>query len=144
MSVLASSMNPNALMKTFRDAILIAQVLNISKVWIDSLCILQDSLEDWKKESSKMWDIYRNAFITVVAAGAAGDTEGFLGPRKLLPTIRNISGDRKIAFRHHAHSDPIQPLYLRAWVSNICISYVLSLNFTGFSRKVSFAPYDQF
>jgi hypothetical protein len=32
--------------KTFRDAILVTWGLNISYLWIDSLCIIQDSLND--------------------------------------------------------------------------------------------------
>src|ERR1700760_2111274 len=36
-----------ALPKTFKDAIKIAQFFGFRYLWIDSLCILQDSTEDW-------------------------------------------------------------------------------------------------
>lgn len=38
--------------KTFQDAITITQQLGIGYLWIDSLCIIQDSPKDWKKEAS--------------------------------------------------------------------------------------------
>ncbi len=35
------------LAQTFQDAILRARALGIHFMWIDSLCIFQDSQEDW-------------------------------------------------------------------------------------------------
>jgi Heterokaryon incompatibility protein (HET) len=36
----------NALPKTFQDAVAITQMLNIRYLWIDSLCIIQDDVDD--------------------------------------------------------------------------------------------------
>ena len=55
------------LSKTFQDAIFVARELNIRYLWIDSLCIVQDSIEDWELESSKMGDYYQNAILTIAA-----------------------------------------------------------------------------
>lgn len=44
----------NDLPKTFQDAVTICVALDINYIWIDSLCILQDSLEDWAVQGSKM------------------------------------------------------------------------------------------
>ncbi|KAL9616971.1 MAG: hypothetical protein Q9160_008198 [Pyrenula sp. 1 TL-2023] len=55
---------------TFHDAIIAAQMLGISYVWIDSLCILQDSREDWRREASAMKDVYKNAVCNVAATGS--------------------------------------------------------------------------
>lgn len=44
---------------TFRDAIIITRRLGYQYLWIDSLCIIQDSVEDWRKESSVMGKIYK-------------------------------------------------------------------------------------
>ena len=41
--------------KTFHDAIGVARRLNIRYLWIDSLCIMQDSENDWLKESALMY-----------------------------------------------------------------------------------------
>ncbi|KAL9618622.1 MAG: hypothetical protein Q9160_006663 [Pyrenula sp. 1 TL-2023] len=43
-----------SLPKTFQDAITICRSLSIRYLWIDALCILQDSKEDWAKESALM------------------------------------------------------------------------------------------
>ncbi|KAI0166556.1 heterokaryon incompatibility protein-domain-containing protein [Xylariaceae sp. FL1272] len=45
----------------------IATKLGIKFVWIDSLCIIQDDLDDWDQESAKMADYYQHAWLTVAA-----------------------------------------------------------------------------
>ena len=62
--------------KTFRDAIQIVLLLNIQYIWIDSLCIVQDDLDDWNTESANMADIYQGALITLSATTSRGDTYG--------------------------------------------------------------------
>ncbi|KAI0550006.1 HET-domain-containing protein [Xylaria curta] len=64
------------LSNTFQDAVDICRKLGIDYIWIDSLCIIQDSDEDWADQSSKMAEIYANAFLTIAATkskdGAGG------------------------------------------------------------------------
>ncbi|QSZ36552.1 hypothetical protein DSL72_006432 [Monilinia vaccinii-corymbosi] len=67
-----------ALPASFRDAILIARGLGFEFLWIDCLCILQDSSEDWEVESKNMGDVYRNATLTIAAAMASKCTDGIL------------------------------------------------------------------
>ncbi|KAJ8060715.1 hypothetical protein OCU04_011020 [Sclerotinia nivalis] len=55
----------------FRDAVLITRALRIEFLWIDSLCIIQDSKYDWEVESKNMGDVYRNCVLTIAAAAAA-------------------------------------------------------------------------
>ncbi|KAK5629029.1 hypothetical protein RRF57_004744 [Xylaria bambusicola] len=62
--------------RTFRDAILLVRFLGYRYLWIDSLCILQDQLEDWEAEAKKMGEIYRNARFTIVAAAATSADSG--------------------------------------------------------------------
>jgi hypothetical protein len=40
--------------QTFRDALTVTRGLDIQFLWIDSLCIVQDSAEDWQRESAVM------------------------------------------------------------------------------------------
>lgn len=40
--------------KPFQDAVTTCVALDIGYIWIDSLCILQDSPEDWAIQGSKM------------------------------------------------------------------------------------------
>lgn len=61
---------------TFRDAVIITRNLGFKYLWIDSLCILQDSVEDWQIESSRMQGVYKQSFLTINAAGASSDEGG--------------------------------------------------------------------
>ncbi|CCT61096.1 hypothetical protein [Plenodomus lingam JN3] len=62
--------------KTFADAIYITHFLGFQYVWIDSLCIIQDSLEDWTLESKSMGKIYQHAICTLAAVGADNSNDG--------------------------------------------------------------------
>ncbi|OTA92465.1 hypothetical protein M434DRAFT_387318 [Hypoxylon sp. CO27-5] len=64
------------LTKTFVDAIKIARRLQVPFVWIDSLCILQDSREDWEIEAAQMANVYSNAFVTLAASASSDGTQG--------------------------------------------------------------------
>ncbi|OBT69176.1 hypothetical protein VE03_02032 [Pseudogymnoascus sp. 23342-1-I1] len=57
----------DTLPRTFRDAINITRDLGLRYIWIDSLCILQDSIEDWILEVSRMTDVYLSAYVTLAA-----------------------------------------------------------------------------
>jgi hypothetical protein len=61
---------------TFRDFIDIARRLKVRWVWIDSLCIIQDSREDWEKEAAQMADVYSKSYLTIAASGSANGSEG--------------------------------------------------------------------
>ncbi|KAI0545061.1 heterokaryon incompatibility protein-domain-containing protein [Xylaria curta] len=71
----------NALPKTFREAIKVTKALGVRFIWIDSLCIVQDDLQDWEIQAAKMSSIYQNAYLTLAATGAAGSSEGLFLPR---------------------------------------------------------------
>jgi len=71
-----------SLPKTFRDAVLISRRLGVRYLWIDSLCIIQDSKIDWEKESAIMGDVYGHSYLTIAARGAANAEIGCFIPRK--------------------------------------------------------------
>lgn len=48
----------DAIPTKYKDAIRITRALGIRYLWIDSLCIIQDSPEDWKTEALKMAAVY--------------------------------------------------------------------------------------
>jgi hypothetical protein len=62
--------------RTFQDAILITRQLGLQFIWIDSLCIIQDSVEDWAQESGAMGTIYQNSCCTIAAAEAQNSHQG--------------------------------------------------------------------
>ncbi|KAL1872691.1 hypothetical protein Daus18300_004237 [Diaporthe australafricana] len=79
--VFKQSMGFDDLPKTFQDAITVCVALDIEYVWIDALCIIQDSAEDWAVQGSKMAQIYSDCVITIAADTAANTRAGFLKMR---------------------------------------------------------------
>lgn len=67
--------------KTFQDAITVVRGFKIQYVWIDALCIVQNSAEDWRRESARMNDIYSNATFTIFATDSSSAADGFLEER---------------------------------------------------------------
>ena len=55
--------------KKFQDAITLTRRLGLRYLWIDSLCIIQDSTDDWTNEASSMADVYENSVCTLAVAG---------------------------------------------------------------------------
>jgi hypothetical protein len=84
-----------SLPKTFQDAIVITRKLGLRYLWIDSLCIIQDDVSDWEKESSQMASIYKNSLVTISAASASGNDEDLLCQRGQLhkATVQGDSGN---------------------------------------------------
>lgn len=74
-------LNWQCLTKTFLDAILVTQQLNIQYLWIDSLRIIQDSKIDGDFESSLMAKIYSNGFCNISAIGAMNGSRGLFFDR---------------------------------------------------------------
>ncbi|KAK1752263.1 heterokaryon incompatibility protein-domain-containing protein [Echria macrotheca] len=78
----------SALSKTFQDAVTVVRQLGLRYIWIDSLCIIQDDADDWKRESAKMGRVYQDASITIAATGAKDGTAGCFIPRTFsLPRV---------------------------------------------------------
>ncbi|KAH8787227.1 heterokaryon incompatibility protein-domain-containing protein [Hyaloscypha finlandica] len=68
--------------QTFRDAIVVARRFSIRYLWINSLCIIQDSQVDWEVESSMMRDIYANSSCNISAAASEYPQGGLFRPRR--------------------------------------------------------------
>ncbi|KAK1778471.1 heterokaryon incompatibility protein-domain-containing protein [Copromyces sp. CBS 386.78] len=62
--------------KTFQDAVDIARKLGQRYLWIDSLCIIQDSEQDWAREASLMAKVYSYAYCTLAALSSKDASEG--------------------------------------------------------------------
>jgi hypothetical protein len=78
---LMGGIDEGALSKSFQDAISITRALNIQYLWIDALCIIQDSAEDWAIESTKMAQYYRSGRVMISALASPGAGHGILLPR---------------------------------------------------------------
>lgn len=71
-------LNVRNLPELFIDAIRVCRDTGLRYLWIDSLCILQNSPEDWKRESKLMGNIYAQSTFTIAAHSAKTDQESFL------------------------------------------------------------------
>ncbi|KAI0828934.1 heterokaryon incompatibility protein-domain-containing protein [Trametes gibbosa] len=131
-----------SLPQTIRDSIHVTHALGIAYLWIDSLCIIQDSDVDKQHEIMLMRLIYRNAHLTIIAASARKVSEGFLQDRPVVPHVNgtrvpislpficppspiapggNVDGTataREVGTVHIApdfQATQVYPLYDRAW-----------------------------
>lgn len=107
--------------ETFKDAVEVVRQLGIQYLWIDSLCIIQDSDDDWKEESKRMEDIFASAYCTIAATAASDSRSGFLSNRETNKGIyvRNDNGDSIYMTTNLADFDndiSQAPLNTRAWV----------------------------
>jgi hypothetical protein len=68
----------NNLTRVVQDTITMARALSIRYVWIDALCMVQDSMEDWATESGLMGSVYSNASVTICPISSHSCLEGFL------------------------------------------------------------------
>ena len=76
LSRLLSGIDTAELPETFQDAICLTLQLGAEYLWIDSLCIMQDSESDWEKEAFSMRKVYSNAMCTIAATGAHDPHQG--------------------------------------------------------------------
>ncbi|KAJ4290558.1 hypothetical protein N0V90_010775 [Kalmusia sp. IMI 367209] len=113
-----------ALPRVFSEAIQVCWHLGIRYMWIDSLCIVQDSEEDWAKESNLMGKVYSHAIINIAATGAADSNGKLFNSAENSPSAGVISfgtspENRYVVVENNiewAKSFLNQPLLRRAWV----------------------------
>lgn len=67
----------------FQDAILVTKYLGFRYIWIDALCIIQDSENDFKKQIASMAKVYGNTAINIIAANCRSPFESLFKARRL-------------------------------------------------------------
>ncbi|KAF5635905.1 het-domain protein [Fusarium sp. NRRL 52700] len=98
--------------KTIQDAALTTRRLAIDYLWVDSLCIIQDSPDDKTLEISQMTEVYTHATLTIMAKRANDAQDGFLHKR-LLP-----SGTSNMSFRYRNGEEGIVTLSFESALSD--------------------------
>jgi Heterokaryon incompatibility protein (HET) len=101
--------------RTFREAITVTRTLGLDYLWIDSLCIIQNSIEDWANEAAHMAEVYENAFVTISADAAMDSQTGFLnkpaqllGPSASVPyELNNVLGRSYKGIMHIREKGPL-------------------------------------
>ncbi|PMD20397.1 HET-domain-containing protein [Hyaloscypha hepaticicola] len=117
-----------SLPQSFQDAIIVTRALGLDYLWIDSISIIQDDEHDWNKESSKMFEVYNGAQVTLAAVHASDSSEGlFVEHSQFQVRLDDLqfSGDRSSIYTRRIHHSfhswqpkdlPNQsPLFDRAW-----------------------------
>ena len=64
--------------RNFQDAFAVARALSYRYIWIDSFCIIQDDMQDWRQQVAVMANVYSEAELTISAARSSSHKEGFL------------------------------------------------------------------
>ncbi|KAL9024454.1 MAG: hypothetical protein Q9196_006505 [Gyalolechia fulgens] len=64
--------------RNFQDAIEAVRALGLRYLWIDALCIIQDSVSDWEAEAARMQDVYGSAHLTIAGTSATSSIDGFV------------------------------------------------------------------
>ncbi|KAI0098600.1 HET-domain-containing protein [Hypoxylon sp. NC0597] len=78
-----------------RDAILASRALRVRYLWIDAVCIVQDDVEDWDRESSLMSLVFQNAAVTICTPASTSCQQGFLDRDWIMTRIRFKSNINK-------------------------------------------------
>lgn len=132
---------------TFQHAMTVVRHLGIGYLWIDSLCIQQDSVEDWQSEGARMSIIYTSSYCNIAAVDSTSCQGGLFhdrSPRDLEPYLVSTkwtgSLQRYGMIRENYWSQKLlsKALYGRAWVfqgsSTLTYAVYLLTKQSDFSR----------
>lgn len=97
---------PGDVTNVFQEVAQLTARLGVKYIWIDSLCIVQDDVNDWKREAGKMARYYESAWLTI----AVDSTESLCAPVHLgvLPPVVHLPYTDDAG--QHAAGLSIQPL----------------------------------
>ena len=133
----------DSLPQTFRDSVYITRRLGFRYLWIDSLCIIQDSPADWNYESGQMAYVYRQSALTIPAEAARDGSFGIFRsanthrPEHVLKVKCRLS-DYDLDYFYFQSKTPQHDanafhLHQRAWVLQETILPQKLLSFTSSS-----------
>ncbi|XXG96078.1 hypothetical protein Hte_002355 [Hypoxylon texense] len=115
----------NMLPMDYQHVISLCRALSIRYLWVDSLCILQDSVEDFHCEAATMVDVYMGALFTMSicwpseSGGLPIRDPSTMIPKLLLPAT-NGSGREEVALVYNEDEwrDCVSkaPINRRGWV----------------------------
>ncbi|KAK3901018.1 heterokaryon incompatibility protein-domain-containing protein [Staphylotrichum tortipilum] len=136
---LRSGVHPDFFSQTLQDAIKVVLGCNLSHLWVDAICIVQDDPQELAEEIQNMGDIYSGASFTIGAANSATSKQGFLRgtPRVAYPITLSNHDKTETLLIMSPHpdifgTDADHPLHSRGW----------ALQESYFSREyVHFGPH---
>ncbi|KAF2856645.1 HET-domain-containing protein [Plenodomus tracheiphilus IPT5] len=128
---LRSGFRTAELPKTLRDAIAIVHKMGFEWIWIDQLCILQDSLDDWSREASCMAQVYSQSAFTICADSTSSTDESIFQERAVLQS-HCFGPDSAMCLQTLCRpwgDMTIHPLYRRGWAFQERILSARNLHF---------------
>ena len=120
---------------TFRDAIDSTRRLGLRFIWIDSICIIQDNLDDWREQSALMADIYGGAYVTLCATASRNDDGGCYLPST--PDLRShklsVQGPTRQKYEIYVETQLTQRRHIvySSYVSWLDIPGTITFSMTG-------------
>ena len=123
-TVMLSSIDEQRMSKPHRDTFELARRLGFPFMWINAICIIKDSGRDWEIESSRMFQVFGNAELTLVVGRTSDSTSGFLenshapelAPYRIeYPTRVHLRTHTASVTFLHLRSLEVGPLDDRAW-----------------------------
>jgi Heterokaryon incompatibility protein (HET) len=147
MSDFMKSIPLQELPKTFADACSVSRCLGVQYLWIDSLCIIQDSKADWRRNAAIMWEIYSNSYLNLSATASRDSSQGLFrkrNPATLSPCAVTVpDGHPQIASGDYICYEDDEwrrlidngPVNTRAWVVQ---ERLLSVRIVHFSEEQIF------
>ena len=128
LDVLMTRLEVKMLPRTIFDAIEVTKALGFEYLWVDALCIMQDSADatardDMNLELTNMDQIYKNATMTIAAACVSSVKDGFLkdrpGSRQRQFDVPCRLGPKHFFVvhtqEHIMYDDKSEPINKRAW-----------------------------
>jgi hypothetical protein len=114
---------------TIRDSVAVTRALGFRYLWVDSMRIVQNDLNDWAREPTTMSKVYGLSTCTIAAVNSGSGSAGYFAARnqyRIQPCrVPNpFSKDRKYSFNigsqylHHIHERKVRNSlwYNRGWV----------------------------
>ena len=95
----------DSLQSVYTDAIAFCRLLGIRYLWIDSLCVVQDSNSDWEHESAEMHSYYGNSIVCIAATSAATHDSGC----RSHPSTIIHEGTDPNGVPYHVYARPVVP-----------------------------------
>ncbi|OJT10721.1 hypothetical protein TRAPUB_12753 [Trametes pubescens] len=83
----ADEIDRSLLPQTIVDAICVTHALGLKFLWVDNLCIIQDSDQNQRHELGRVHVVYRHAYLAIIAASARKVSDGFLQDRPAAPAL---------------------------------------------------------
>ena len=89
----------------FKNAIMCSRERGLEYLWIDSLCIIQDSVEDWESEGARLSYIYARASYTIIVTTSLA-TIGVEGEQSLGSQVQRDDSGNDVAPSTRSQSVP--------------------------------------